>query len=257
MLGLIYKVFIYANFEELKAGKKIPQCKRHTITDGSDVIIVGGGAGGLLAAETLRSEGFAGKITIISREAYLPIDRPKLSKSIKMEASKISLRTAEELKGFDINVILATEVLQVNTDQKFVTLHDQNTMKYKYLVLATGGDPRVLPFPGNDLQNIFVMRNVDDSNAIEAALKNITGKPNVVIVGSSFIGMEAASMLAKSANVTVIGMEKVPFERVLGTAVGEAMAKLNVQNGVTLKMERFVAKYEPLCKYHYLLTVSK
>lgn len=81
---------------------------------------------------------------------------------------------------------------------------------YSQLIIATGGDPRVLPFPGKDLGNIFVMRNVQDVNNVERAIADLVGKkPHVVIVGSSFIGMESAAILAKVANVTVIGMEKV------------------------------------------------
>jgi len=69
--------------------------------------------------------------------------------------------------------------------------------------------------------------------------------PKVVIIGSSFIGMEAASILAKKAQVTVVGMEKVPFERVLGKAVGGAMLKLNESSGVTMKMNSLLDHYEP------------
>lgn len=84
-------------------------------------------------------------------------------------------------------------------------------MSYDKLIVSTGADPRILPFPGKDLGNIFAMRGVADTNQIETAVASIQDrKPNVVIVGSSFIGMEAASVLAKSSNVTVIGMEKVP-----------------------------------------------
>jgi NADPH-dependent 2,4-dienoyl-CoA reductase/sulfur reductase-like enzyme len=92
-----------------------------------------------------------------------------------------------------------------------VTLDNGATINYNNLVIATGGDPRVLPFPGFDLRNIFVMRNVEDAHNVEKALERAGDKkPDVVIVGSSFIGMEAASVLVKLCNkVTVIGMEKV------------------------------------------------
>ncbi|KAI8913491.1 hypothetical protein EDD86DRAFT_231820 [Gorgonomyces haynaldii] len=217
--------------EQLKAGKKVPVCKNkkkeHT------AVIIGGGAGGLLCAESLRTEGYPGKIVILSREPYLPVDRPKLSKSIKVDASKIALRTQEDLDKLDIEIQLSTTVTDVNTKEKNVTANGKK-IKYDHLVVATGGDPRTLPFPGKDLKNIFVMRDVKDAN-----------NPKVVIVGSSFIGMEAASILAKIASVTVIGMEKVPFERVLGTRVGQAMQKLNQHNGINLIMEAVTERYEP------------
>lgn len=104
------------------------------------------------------------------------------------------------------------EVTAVDTKAKTVTLTNGSTQSYSQLIIATGGDPRVLPFPGNELGNIFVMRNVADVNNVEKAIAALAGKkPNVVIVGSSFIGMESAAILAKVASVTVIGMEKVNF----------------------------------------------
>ena len=83
------------------------------------------------------------------------------------------------------------------------------------------------------------------------------GKPNVVIVGSSFIGMEAASILAKQATVTVVGMEKVPFERVLGPKVGAALGKLTTKNGVVLKMESLVDRFEAVGEFARTKTMSK
>ena len=206
---------------------------------------MGGGAGGLVAAESLRELGFGGKVLIISRESYLPIDRPKLSKSIKVESGKIALRTPEQLAALKIDIMLDSQVTGVDTLQHDVILQDGSKLSFNHLILATGGDPRVLPFPGSELKNIFVMRNVEDSNMIETELSRYpNSKPDVVIIGSSFIGMEAASVLSKLANVTVVGMEKYPFERVLGTEVGKAMYDLNTLNGISLEMEQFVDKYE-------------
>jgi NADPH-dependent 2,4-dienoyl-CoA reductase/sulfur reductase-like enzyme/nitrite reductase/ring-hydroxylating ferredoxin subunit len=239
------KVFISANAQQVKAGKRAPVCTKK-VGHKETTIIVGGGAGGLITAESLRQDGYAGKIVIISRETYLPIDRPKLSKGIKIDAAKIALRTADDLKELNIDIELGTQVVSVSTKEKHVTLSNGAILSYTNLVLATGGDPRVLPFPGKDLKNIFVMRNVEDANYVEKAIAAVEGrKPDVVIVGSSFIGMEAASILAKIANVSVIGMEKYPFERVLGAQVGQAMMKLNQHNGIKLLMEKFVEKYGP------------
>jgi NADPH-dependent 2,4-dienoyl-CoA reductase/sulfur reductase-like enzyme len=165
---------------------------------------------------------------------------------VKIDSSKIALRTQADLDRLNIEIQLGTEVRSVDAKSKKVSLSSGKDMEYSNLVLATGGDPRVLPFPGKELKNIFVMRNVEDANYVEKALAAVQGrKPDVVIVGSSFIGMEAASILAKLANVSVIGMEKYPFERVLGPRVGEAMMKLNQHNGITLLMEKFVERYEP------------
>ncbi|KAJ3312606.1 hypothetical protein HDV04_002923 [Boothiomyces sp. JEL0838] len=217
-------VYITATEAQVKAGRKKPVCIKSNTAKGETTVIIGGGAGGLVSAETLRKGGYAGKI----------------------DAAKVALRTEQDFKDLDIEIRLSTQVTAVDPKEKKVTLSDSTLLKYNSLIIATGGDPRVLPFPGHDLQNIFVMRNVEDANYVGKALEEITDrKPNVVIVGSSFIGMEAASILAKVAKVSVIGMEKYPFERVLGTAVGEAMHKLNTHNGIDLYMEKFVEKYGP------------
>lgn len=241
------KVFIDATIEQIKVGRKKGKCVKSKSNE--CVVIIGGGAGGFQAAETLRTKGFDGKITVISRETYLPIDRPKLSKSLKIEASRISLRSAQEFEDLGIQFLLGKSVTAIDIKERKVAYCDEKSvlsyMKYDHLIVATGGDPRILPFPGKDLENIFVMRSVDDTLKLELALATIKDKkPNVVIVGSSFIGMEAASILSKVANVTVIGMEKVPFERVLGKDIGNAMMELNAFHGVNLRMETFVEKYE-------------
>ncbi|KAJ3108833.1 hypothetical protein HDU97_010105 [Phlyctochytrium planicorne] len=243
------RVFVTANTDDVKTAKKVPVCVKKNKDNSKVVVVLGGGAAGLVAAEALRQEGFSGRIVLVSRESYLPIDRPKLSKALKVEASKIALRDAEHFKELDIEVRLSTFAISVDTEKKVVTLDNGALLSYNYLIAATGGDPRTLPVQGKELGNIFTLRGVDDSNGIEKAIADIgSEKPNVVVVGSSFIGMEAAAILAKTCKVTVIGMEKVPFERVLGPKVGEALGKLNAANGVTLKMEAMLDRFEPSAK---------
>ncbi|TPX36664.1 hypothetical protein SmJEL517_g01365 [Synchytrium microbalum] len=245
-------VYIRADEDAIKLGRRVPPSVRISSTDKRTVVILGGGAGGMVCAETLRASGFAGRVVLVSREPYLPIDRPKLSKALKSEPAKIALRDEKFFASQDIDILLGTEAKSVDVKAKKVTLSNKSVLGYDYLVLATGGDPRTLPVPGKDLKNVFVLRTATDSNAIEKAVADAAAaagggdaKPNLVIVGSSFIGMEAASILAKQANIAVIGMEKVPFERVLGTRVGTAMATLNTNNGIKLKMEAVVDRFEP------------
>ncbi|KAJ3217395.1 hypothetical protein HDU67_007978 [Dinochytrium kinnereticum] len=239
------RVIVAVNSEEVKAGKKVPVCVKKTSSNAQVVVVLGGGAGGLIAAESLRQEGFTGRIILVSREPYLPIDRPKLSKALKVDATKIQLRDEEHFKKLDIEVHLSTTATAVDTGKKTVTLSSGATLTYTYMVIATGGDPRTLPVQGKELGNIFTLRGASDSNGIEKAISEVgSEKPNVVVVGSSFIGMEAAAILAKTCKVTVVGMEKFPFERVLGPQVGEAMGKLNAANGVTLKMESMLDRFE-------------
>jgi len=113
-------------------------------------------------------------------------------------------------------------------------------MKYDSALVCTGATPRTIPSPGADLANIFVLREPSDAKIIN---DNFEGK-RVVIIGSSFIGMEVASCLAKKAkSIIVVGMETVPFERVLGPQIGAALQKFHEKNGVTFRMKRVVQEF--------------
>ncbi|KAI8805002.1 hypothetical protein BJ742DRAFT_822322 [Cladochytrium replicatum] len=239
------KVFVKAKEEDIKAARRAPTWVKKLGADNTTAVVLGGGAAGLVSVESLRQEGFTGRIVLVSREPYLPIDRPKLSKGLKIDASKIQLRDASHFSQLDVEVHLSTEALEVASATKTVTLSNGSSINYDFLVVATGADPRTIPVQGKELKNIYTLRSATDANAIEAGLAAFGEKPNVVIVGSSFIGMEAAAVLAKTNNVTVIGMEKVPFERVLGSKLGNAFKNLFETSGVTLKLEAVVDHFIP------------
>ncbi|RUP51356.1 hypothetical protein BC936DRAFT_148571 [Jimgerdemannia flammicorona] len=229
----------------LKVGRRRPARNIVTKDNNKTVIILGGGASGSMTAEHLREQGFGGKIVIVSRESYLPIDRPKLSKMSNIgDASKIQLRDAAFWEELDVKFLLSTDAQSVDTKAKTVTLSTGSQLSYDTLVLATGGHPRTIPAKGVNLQNVFTLRTVNNSNAISEAIKSTTSRPALVVIGSSFIGMEVASVYAKDADVTVIGRDKVPFQRVLGKDVGEALHKLHVTNGIKFYMEAGVSHLE-------------
>lgn len=104
--------------------------------------------------------------------------------------------------------------------------------------------PRTIPAPGADLDGIFTLRTPEDAIKINARCEGAT---RVAVVGSSFIGMEAAAVLKQSkkiAEVHVIGMEKVPFERVLGPEVGGIMQRVHEAKGsIVFHMQRTVKKF--------------
>ncbi|KZO98995.1 hypothetical protein CALVIDRAFT_544533 [Calocera viscosa TUFC12733] len=210
--------------------------------DGKGVVIVGGGAGGLSVAESLREHGYAGPVTLISKENNTPIDRTKLSKSLLDDPSKLEWRPASVLKDtFGLNLRLGTEVTAVDTASKTVTLNGGEKVGYEKLVLAPGAWPSRLPIPGTDLENVFTLRNVDDTKKMQG----LKGKgKNIVVIGSSFISMELVAVVMKNepASLHVIGMETVPFERVLGKEIGGALLKFFENNGVTFHMSEKTTK---------------
>jgi NADPH-dependent 2,4-dienoyl-CoA reductase/sulfur reductase-like enzyme len=213
------------------------------LAQGSDkVVVVGGGSGSLGAVEGLRSGGYSGGITVISSEGYQPIDRTKLSKALLADVSKLAWRSKEFYKDSSIDLV-EDEVTGVDFTSKTVSTKSGKSHSYTKLVLSTGGTPRWLPLPGleGDLENVFVLRTVPHVQGILDAVGD-NGK-KIVIVGSSFIGMEVANCLVgKKNDVTVIGMEEEPMERVMGKKVGSIFRALLEKNGVKFHMSASVAK---------------
>lgn len=196
------------------------------------------------AVEGLREKGFDGPVTIVSNEGYLPIDRPKLSKALIADAAKLAWR---EKSWFDAGHVswVDGEVDKIDFSARTVGTKSGASLNYSKLILATGGTPRVLPLQGfKVLGNIFTLRSIHDTKKINDAIGESKGK-KIVVIGSSFIGMEVANATSKDNTVTVVGMEKVPLERILGEQVGAVVQKTFESKGVKFHMSASVDKAEP------------
>jgi NADPH-dependent 2,4-dienoyl-CoA reductase/sulfur reductase-like enzyme len=238
-------VYIHGDKAAIKGGRRKPKfsCPAASNNTEERVVVVGGGSGALGLVEGLRSKGFAGGITIVSSEGYLPIDRPKLSKALLTDLGKLQWRDKEWYDSGKVQIV-EDEVVEVDFAGKTVVTKGGQKLPYGKLVLATGGTPRNLPLQGfKVLENIFTLRTVHDVRKIVDAIGDAGKK--IVVVGSSFIGMELAKATAEKNTVTVIGMEKVPLERVLGEQVGGAMQKGLEKSGVKFYMSASVDKAEP------------
>lgn len=158
----------------------------------------------------------------------------KLSKALVSDPSKVALRNGAFYAGLNVEFVLNVDATKIDFEGKSVHLADGAKHEYDHLIVATGSTPNRIPVKGSGLKGIFVMRTVEDTAAIDAALgHDETVKKNVVIIGSSFIGLESALACAKRASVTVVGMDKVPFEAILGSAVGAGIQK--VRTSMSLK----------------------
>jgi len=215
-------------------------------TSGAGVVIVGGGSATFHAVESLKEHGYAGPITILTKERHTPIDRTKLSKAIITDASKIEYRTASVLKiQYSTNIRIGVTVTSVDFAKKQVTLDGgKDSVLYDKLILAPGANPRKLPIPGAELDNVYTVRGVESTKKVDAAAQE--GK-RMVVIGSSFISMEIVAALSKRklASIDVIGMEEAPFELVLGKEVGKALQKYHESQGVKFHMKTKIEKIIP------------
>ncbi|KAJ6264371.1 LOW QUALITY PROTEIN: hypothetical protein Dda_0517 [Drechslerella dactyloides] len=232
--------------DKIKAFSRTPAytCSAATASD-DNILIVGGGSGALGVIEGLRQDGYKGKIVVLSKEAYPPIDRTKLSKALITDPGKITLRDLDFLKGLDVEFHTSTVVKSVDFDAHSVVTEDGSTFNYKKIVLATGATPRQLPLKGfKELGNIFVIRTVDTAKAIVDAV-GLDGGKKIVVIGSSFIGMEVANFLVgKKHEVTVI-QEYSKMERVMGKQVGASFQTILEKKGVKFYMKASVEAAEP------------
>ncbi|GAA6026191.1 hypothetical protein JCM10207_008768 [Rhodosporidiobolus poonsookiae] len=200
----------------------------------TDVLIIGGGPGAAHTIEGLRDLGYAGSIKVVSKEPHLPIDRTKISKALLADPEKLALRGKAFYDKVKVDFVLGTEATSADLSAGSVTLSNGETLSADNLILATGAEPTRLPLDGADLSNVFTVRGVKDAAAINEAVgspENDADKKAVVVVGSSFIGMEVALALADKAKVQVVGMDEAPFQAVLGKEVGNGIRKFHEGKG--------------------------
>ena len=207
-------------------------------------IVLGAGAAGMNAVETLRQKGFQGEIILVSESTYLPYDRTKLSKGYLQgdtNEDSLPLRDCEFYKRHDIELLFGLAVIKVDVSSKSITFEDDSTLSYDSLLIATGGRARELDVPGANLNNIFTIRKPEDVNSILNAVKSAQ---KAVVIGSSFIGMEAAaSLVQQGLEVTVVSPDDVPFQKILGQKLGKMFQKIHETKGVIFKSGTKVTKF--------------
>ena len=219
--------------------------RRDSSADARTFVILGGGAAGYAAAQALREDGFKGRVLMISREDRTPYDRPNLSKDYLQghaEPEWMPLRAEEFYAEHEIELLRGKEVARVEAAQKTITFTDGDTLAYDSLLVATGGTPRSLDVPGSDLKNIFVLRSFADTDAIIEAARHAS---RAVVIGASFIGMEAAASLAeRKLSVTVVAPGETPFEKTLGSEIGGLLRQVHEARGVQFKLGAGAARFE-------------
>jgi 3-phenylpropionate/trans-cinnamate dioxygenase ferredoxin reductase subunit len=199
--------------------------------------IVGAGLAGAKAAETLRAEGFEGRLVLLGEEAERPYDRPPLSKSyLRAEAGRDSLyvHDAGFYAAHDIELHTSARVSSIDPARRQLRLASGERLGYQRLLLATGAAPRRLRVPGGDLDGVCYLRSRRDADRLAAAVGRAE---RVVVVGAGWIGCEiAASVRQLGRDVTLVGRQAVPLARALGPEIGCFYRDLHSEQGVRLAL---------------------
>ena len=197
------------------------------------IVIVGGGAAGFAAAEMLRRQNFRGNIDMLSSDTASPVDRPNLSKDYlagRAPEDWLPLGPESLYAEAGIDLHLNTEVTSIDTSARTVVTANGGYFPFDRLLLATGAEPVRLPIPGADQPHVHTLRSLADCRAI---IENANGASRAVVIGASFIGLEAAAALrTRDIEVHVVAPEQRPMERVLGSDMGDFVRALHEEHGV-------------------------
>ena len=200
-------------------------------------VIVGASLAGAKAAETLREEGFTGKVVLIGEEAVRPYERPPLSKDyLRGESVRESAFVHDG--GFydehDIELRLSTRVQALDPPTKEVVLDSGERLPFDAALLTTGAAPRRLSLPGGDLKGVEYLRSMADCDRLH---KSIKAANRMVVIGAGWIGCEvAASARQMGTDVAMVEVANVPLERVLGPELGAFYRDVHADHGVELHL---------------------
>lgn len=217
--------------------KMLPSAPRRAEKSPSSIVIVGGGAAGLAAADMLRRDGYDGPLTIVSADDSPPVDRPNLSKDYlagTVPEDWMPLRSPDYYRERKTDLVLNSRVSSLDTKGKQIVLENGKKMEFGALLLATGADPAHLPIAGATESQVYYLRTFADSKAIIAKAGSAK---RVLVVGASFIGLEvAASLRTRGISVDVVAPDQQPLEKVMGAEVGLFIRKLHESHGVTFHL---------------------
>jgi 3-phenylpropionate/trans-cinnamate dioxygenase ferredoxin reductase subunit len=215
------------------------------MTNDQTHIIVGASLAGAKAAETLREEGFDGRVVLVGTEEERPYERPPLSKDYlrgEVGREKVYVHDEAFYAEHDIELRLGHTAVNLDTSSSELELDDGERLRYDRLLLTTGAEPRRLAIPGGELGGVMYLRSVQDSDALRERLDRGGA---VVIVGAGWIGAEvAASARQRGLDVTVLDPASLPLERVLGAEVGAIYRDVHTDHGVRMLLGTGVAAFE-------------
>jgi len=198
------------------------------------VVVVGASIAGMRTAECLRQGGYAGPVVVLSAEDQLPYDRPPLSKQLLAGTwgpEQVRLPVARRIAELRLDVRYRSRAAGLDVSSRLVHLADGAPVAYEQLVIATGAQPRMVPW-GVGVPGVHVLRSLDDALGLAPELR--AGR-RVAVIGAGFIGAEVASAACgHGCAVTVVEAGDAPLQRALGREVGTAVGRLHAEHGAAL-----------------------
>jgi len=202
------------------------------------IVIVGSGQAGGWAAQTLRHEGFDGRVVLIGNEPHRPYERPPLSKAVLAGEAHVETTYLQKPEAFDaLKLDWRPDVSATRIDRTARQLHLSRgePLRYDSLILCTGGRARRPGIPGSDLHGVFALRSIADAAALGAAL--VSGK-RLLVVGGGWIGLEvAATARKKGLDVTVVEVQSRLCERTVPAEISAYLLRLHTAHGVQVELD--------------------
>jgi 3-phenylpropionate/trans-cinnamate dioxygenase ferredoxin reductase component len=209
------------------------------------LVVVGGGPAALEAARAYRQAGADGEVVLVSADEHVPYNRPPLSKDfLRGESAEddLPLEDGDFYRRHDIEVRLRTRAQALDTGRRVVVLANGETVGYGSCILATGASPKPLPVPGAEGSGVYYLRSRHQAIALREAAAVAR---SAVVVGSGFIGCEAAASLARRGlAVTLVSMEDGPQAARLGDAASQILRAWLEDAGVSLRLGAEVESIE-------------
>lgn len=224
-------------------------------------VVVGASMAGASAVETMRREGFAGRLILLGAEPHLPYERPPLSKGLltgSIADEKVFLRDAAFYATQDVELRLGVRALALDPAARTLALENGQSLRFDKLLIATGGEARRLDLPGAGLPGVVALRTLDDARALRAALGAAAAAgQRVVVVGAGFIGAEVASA-CRQLGIAVTLLELLPsvLGRVLGDEMGAVLTTLHRDHDVDVRLGEAIAAVRGARRAEAVVTAS-
>ncbi|XP_059224331.1 apoptosis-inducing factor 3 isoform X2 [Stomoxys calcitrans] len=224
------QVMVRAKRKDLENTRRLKDMVKRDPKDNRCYVVVGGGPAGAVCAETLRQEGFTGRLVMVCKEQYLPYDRVKVSKASDVQIETLQFRKPQFYEEYDIETLMGVAATKLSCEEKILYLSNNTTVTYDKIFIATGCSASKPSIKGSNLKGVMVVREYDDLKEIN---KLITPESNLVCLGSSFIALEAAQSWGKKAKcATLISRTEFPLMATFGAVVGERVLRLYKDQGI-------------------------